>query len=287
MFWFWILVATFLVPPNPTGAQQGRIINGEDAEYGQFPYQVMLIIQMAEGRALCGGSLLSEEWVLTAGHCVDNATSFQVTMGNLYLKPDGGHEEGAIVMNTTEYYQHENYSSSTAQNDIAVIRLPEKVEYSYRIGPVKLPSGHDDYNQRETIVSGWGKETDFGGAAQRLQYTNLTVISNTRCSMLYGPGIIQPTILCCQGEQRKSTCNGDSGGPLVLADDRTLVGIVSFGHIIGCERRLPMGFTRVTEFTDWITTITGVKSSSSGEGEAGEKPGEEPSPKRPWQSLFG
>ncbi|XP_058829458.1 collagenase-like [Topomyia yanbarensis] len=239
-------------------AEESRIINGEDAELGQFPYQAKLIIQTDQGRALCGGSLISEEWVLTAAHCVESARSVEVTLGAVDLNDQGN--DGRTVLNSTEYVRHPNYQASSASNDVAVVRLPERVTYSDRIQPVKLPTGHDDYNRRLALVSGWGKTRDMGGVAQKLQYTTLTVIRNNECSLFYGPGTIQPTTLCCRGANRRSTCNGDSGGPLVLEDDKTQIGVVSFGNVIGCEKMFPVGFARLTEFTDFIRETTGVEA---------------------------
>ncbi|XP_039428810.1 collagenase-like [Culex pipiens pallens] len=233
-----------------------RIIGGSDAAPGQFPYQAMLIIQMGKERSLCGGSLLCDEWVLTAGHCVEDAQSILVTLGAVeFREPAGG--DGRVVQNSTEFIRHEDYDPGTASNDVALVKLPQKVEFNDRIQPVALPTGHDDYNRRMAIASGWGKTKDRGGIADRLQYVSLKVISNNECSLLY-PGTVQPTTLCTHNEERKSTCNGDSGGPLVLEDDHTLIGATSFGHIIGCEKRLPVAFARITEYVDWIRNKTGM-----------------------------
>ncbi|EDS44178.1 serine-type enodpeptidase [Culex quinquefasciatus] len=264
---FLVIAVLMLAIPAPVRShpsESPRIVAGKDAELGQFPYQAMLRIQMEKGRALCGGSLISEEWVLTAGHCVEGASSFEVHLGAVEFKePEGG--DGRTVLNSTEFIRHEEYRRESVSNDIAVIKLPQRVPFSDRIRPVALPTGHDDYNRRMAIASGWGKTKDRGGAAQRLQYAPLKVISNTECMLLYGPGTIQPSTICTRGENRQSTCNGDSGGPLVLEDDRTLIGVVSFGSAIGCERRLPVAFARVTEFTEWIRNKTGV-AAGSGEG---------------------
>ncbi|XP_062699765.1 collagenase [Aedes albopictus] len=244
-------------------SEDGRIINGKDAELGQFPYQALLKIETPRGRALCGGSVVNEEWILTAGHCVQDASSFEVTMGAIFLRST--EDDGRVVMNATEYIQHEDYNGQSASNDIAVIKLPSKVQFSNRIQAVQLPTGHDDYNRRMATVSGWGKTSDMGGVAKRLQYATLQVIRNSECRLVY-PGSIETTTLCTRGDQQ-STCNGDSGGPLVLEDDKTLIGVVSFGHVIGCEKKLPVAFARVTEFADWIREKTGMPAAEGGNGE--------------------
>ncbi|XP_058456873.1 collagenase-like [Malaya genurostris] len=238
-------------------AEESRIINGKNAELGQFPYQAKLIIETDQGRALCGGSLLSDVWVLTAGHCVENARSIEVTLGAVDLNDQGN--DGRTVLNSTEYVRHPDYNPSTLANDVAVVKLPESVIFSDRIEPVNLPAGNSSYNRQLALVSGWGLTRDNGAPAQRLQYTTLTVIRNSECSLFYGPGTIRSTTLCCRGENRQSTCNGDSGGPLVLYNmNRTQIGVVSFGSRISCERMIPVGFARLTEYVDFIRQVTGI-----------------------------
>lgn len=60
-----------------------RIVNGFDAVRGQFPFYVYLEIESPHRRKVCGGSLISNEYIVTAGHCLENATSVQAHLGSL------------------------------------------------------------------------------------------------------------------------------------------------------------------------------------------------------------
>ncbi|XP_058456874.1 collagenase-like [Malaya genurostris] len=234
---------------------ESRIINGKNAELGQFPYQAKLIIETDQDRALCGGSLLSDVWVLTAGHCVENARSIEVTLGAVDFNDQG--DDGRTVLNSTEYVRHPDYNPSTLANDVAVVKLPESVTFSDRIQPVNLPAGHSSYNRQSALISGWGLTRDNGAPAQRLQYTTLTVIRNNQCELFY-PNGVQSTTLCCMDDYRDSMCTGDPGGPLVLYNmNRTQIGVRSFTRP-NCERMMPVGFARLTEYVDFIRQVTGI-----------------------------
>lgn len=261
MFQLTIVVASLIAVAcgAPSQDQSSRVVNGQTAADGQFPYQVQLKIQLAQGRALCGGSLLSDQWVLTAGHCVQGASSFEVTLGAVALD---GADDGRVVVTATEYIRHEKYNPLFATNDVAVIKLPSAVQFNERVQPVKLPSGSGDYAGQVATVSGWGLQQNGGTVAQQLQFAPLKVITNSVCSKTYNPLVIKKTTLCAQGDDKQSPCNGDSGGPLVVGegDERVLVGVVSFGHATGCERGLPGAFARVTAFADWIRKKTGLQA---------------------------
>jgi len=60
---------------KPAGS---RIVGGITAQKDSWPWQAMLA--SARGPQFCGGSLIHEQWVLTASHCVDGASESQIVV---------------------------------------------------------------------------------------------------------------------------------------------------------------------------------------------------------------
>ncbi|KAF5293473.1 hypothetical protein FQA39_LY02958 [Lamprigera yunnana] len=214
-----------LVPVRYTHGS--RIISGEPAVLGQFPWQVLNTYRVPQGTKLCGGSLISSRWVLTAGHCSIGVDAHKISLGTIMFYDD----PEAVVRNTGAGIVHENYRPPFPWNDVALIDLVTEVEFTGGI-----PS------------------------SSSLNFVDLTTISNSECRRgLPGIFIVKGT-LCTVGHPEHSTCQGDSGGPLVVYDDNgeaTHVGTTSFGSSEGCELGKPAAFARTSYFIPWITEHTG------------------------------
>uniref|UniRef100_A0A1V1FKM4 Putative serine protease 64 isoform A n=1 Tax=Reticulitermes speratus TaxID=60591 RepID=A0A1V1FKM4_9NEOP len=235
-----------------------RITNGEPAKRGQFPWQVAIIIDL---NSFCGGSLISDTWVLTAAHCTNNSSIFIVSLGTVQLSdPDSG----SVVQVALNSIVHSEYNNITLNNDIALIRLPVPVDFSLYISSVRLPSRSQlttDFVGQTVRISGWGRMSDLStGRPDTLQYANMSVIANRECFDIY-PSYVTSTMICVSTADKRSPCKGDGGGALVIQEDDgryTEIGIASFVHKSGCEMGFPAGFTRVTNFLDWIEKNTGI-----------------------------
>jgi len=237
--------------------RQDRIISGEPAAKGQFPWQVALTIHLTLGSAFCGASVISENWVLTAAHCAQNAKSFDLRFGAIQRT---GSEDGVVTMSSSNYKVHENYNSLFITNDIAVIELPQSLSFTDNIQAVALPSDGSMVGVGEKLtVSGWGLTSDGGSVSPVLNFVELTTISDADCADVYGSVTISGGVVCCRGDPEESTCSGDSGGPLVdLSGSAVQVGVVSFGHVDGCASGQPSGYTRTGVYRSWIRENTGV-----------------------------
>ncbi|KAJ4436546.1 hypothetical protein ANN_16577 [Periplaneta americana] len=230
-----------------------RITNGQTASRGQFPWQAAVF---ADNSWFCGGSLISNTWVLTAAHCI--GSTYEVILGaNNVNNP----ESEAVIVSSSSSIIHEGYDSNTLANDIGLVRIPS-VSYSTYISPISLVPRSDQGNSfagESVRVSGWGLNSDSATEiTENLQYVDLTVITNQECNSVYGD--ITSGMLCVSTPGGKSTCSGDSGGPLIHSQNGgyVQVGVVSFVSSSGCESGSPAGFTRVTSYLDWIQSNTGI-----------------------------
>lgn len=232
------------------------------SKYGRiekFPYQVMLIgKQLWRKRILCGGTLLDNRWVLTAGHCTMGVTHFDVYLGTKSV--DESVEAGKVVLRSNKFIVHEHFDPRTAANDIALVKLPEDVVFTSRIKPATLPHAmkSDQFVGSRVVATGWGAAGETSNS-DPMQFTELRVISNTECADEFD--VVTDGVLCAKGLKDETVCSGDSGGPLVLKGTQVVVGVTSFGPADGCETNIPGGFTRVTHYLDWIDSKIGNSQS--------------------------
>ncbi|XP_063599848.1 chymotrypsin BI [Penaeus indicus] len=238
-----------LVDPRIHVNATPRIVGGVEATPHSWPHQAALFI---DDMYFCGGSLISNEWVLTAAHCMDGAGFVEVVLGAHNIREN---EASQVSIVSTDFFTHENWNSWLLTNDIALIRLPSPVSTNSNIKTVRLPSS--DVSVGTTVTpTGWGRPSDSaGGISDVLRQVNVPVMTNNECDSVYG--IVGDGVVCIDGTGGKSTCNGDSGGPLNL--NGMTYGITSFGSSAGCEKGYPAAFTRVHYYLDWIEQKTGVK----------------------------
>ena len=236
-----------------------RIVGGTEVPSNStYPWMVLLSESISTSNFFCGGSLISDKWVLTAAHCVVDAVD-----GGIYAFI-GEHDKltADITANTiTKIIIHPEYDSVTSDNDIALLRLstPSSVAPVNIITPAvatTLEGVSGDFIDDVTVI-GWGdtEEPVSQTYPDILREVDLPYISNVVCNdAQYLNGAVTANMMCAGVPAGGvDSCQGDSGGPLIFSDSGSWyqAGIVSWGY--GCAEPDSFGvYTRVENYIDWI-----------------------------------
>jgi len=240
--------APAIIPPG-NSRPEGRIVGGEDAAPGEFPYQVSLRnLNHLPSTHFCGGSVIAEDWVVTAAHCCA-VFGIHVTAGNTHS--GALNNEGEQHVNVEKHIQHEEYDAATISNDICLLKLRTSLTMTDYVQPIPLPEQLEETEAGTMCnVTGWGTKHEGGLFLPHwLQKVEVPVVDDTECRAAYGDQVLDSMICAGYPDGGKDSCQGDSGGPFVC--DGKLTGVVSWGR--GCARPgYPGVYTQVSYFANWI-----------------------------------
>ncbi|CRL05174.1 CLUMA_CG018012, isoform A [Clunio marinus] len=240
------------------------IVGGEKTKKGEYPHMAAIGWRTYDGSLefKCGGSLISERFVLTAAHCsrADGLAPSFVRLGdqNIKSRTDGLVEVDIAI---AEFIAHEDYRRSSFYNDIALIKMAQRVDFTKYIRPACLWQTIN-INTTKTIATGWGYTETAGRSSNELMKVELNIINNIQCNRYFtesklGRGIINSQVCAGVLSGSKDTCNGDSGGPIQVTTPVNkclfhIIGVTSFGSPFCGLRNSPGVYTRVSSFLDWI-----------------------------------
>ncbi|XP_076021925.1 coagulation factor VII [Genypterus blacodes] len=248
---------------------RARIVGGSQCPKGHCPWQVLLVYK---GKGFCGGVIYKPTWILTASHCLeDTETNFlKVVAGEHDRSVNEGTEQ---LIQVAQIISHEHYVPSTADNDIALLRLASPIVYTPYAVPACLPTrplaNRDLWSVSRHTVSGWGRRSENGPTSTILRQLHVPRIRTQQC--VEESGVQLTKNMFCAGyiEGNEDSCKGDSGGPLVTRYKNTvfLLGIVSWGK--GCARAGNYGiYTRVSNYLEWIHNGTSTVDQPTNHTEA-------------------
>ncbi|KAK1903050.1 Transmembrane protease serine 3 [Dissostichus eleginoides] len=190
-----------------------RIVGGNISRPGQFPWQVSLHFVSEH---LCGGSIITSRWVLTAAHCVYGFADPSMWAVHVGLTEQPVH--GAQSLSVEQIIYHARYRPKGLDYDIALMKLATPLDFNGFVEPICLPNHGEEFEEGTMCwISGWGATEDEGETSVVLR-----------------------------------SAMGDSGGPLACQDSVwKLVGATSWG--IGCAMRNKPGvYTSITQSLSWI-----------------------------------
>jgi secreted trypsin-like serine protease len=237
-----------------------RIVGGVRTHIQEHPWQVAIEIERPDGTHLCGGSIIAQEWVLSAAHCfypIPPPNSVRVKAGATdYI------EEG-VWSKVDKVVVHEGFNPETFENDLALVKL--NTVPAGRVIPLMDASSTLLMNE-PLEVTGWGTTTENGQISKQLLKATVPYVDNSTCNepASYN-GTVLPRMMCAgRKEGGVDSCQGDSGGPLVwrTTSGPVLVGVVSHGE--GCARKLKYGvYTRVNAYRLWIEHVLATRDMCS------------------------
>jgi trypsin len=263
-----VLAVSVTVAALVGAAPAAAVVGGHDAAPGEYP----AVAEITFGPFLCTGTLITPNWVLSAGHCgsvtgavVATPASWppqliDVRVGGV-TQSDGEHRSVSRVV------MHPNYLL-TSGYDISLLQLSQ----SSTMAPTQVAGAGErstwSAGALETIV-GWGATSEGGDLPDNLQEARVPITTDAYCAGAYSD--FDPRTMVCAGfpQGGVDTCQGDSGGPMfgrTSAGALLVVGTTSFGE--GCARPGKPGvYARVADETlrPWIAqnTGTGVSTGTS------------------------
>jgi secreted trypsin-like serine protease len=255
------LVQTAAAAPKP----DPRIIGGEPADLGEYPFMVALLYEPINGtdfqKQYCGGSLIDARWVLTAAHCVDfleSPSEIAVAVNRVNLDSTQG-----TRVAVRDFYIHPDYDPNQLSPDVALIQLARPVNGVQTID--LADAGDDVFETAGTLLTviGWGNTSTQGQSSfpDELRELQVPVVSDADCDFAYSGAVTVETQLCA-GERNVDSCQGDSGGPLfatTASGEWIQMGIVSWGFKCG-KQHFPGVYTEVNSPTvrNFIADVAGI-----------------------------
>ncbi|XP_045523249.1 transmembrane protease serine 9-like [Pieris brassicae] len=257
------------------GAQSfrnARIVGGTSSQPAEFPWAASI---WRQGTHQCGATVISDRWLITAGHCVCNvfdafykAKQLTAVVGFTDISTSDRNEALSSIV------PHPDYRCKKKTNDVALLKTIRQLIWSSSIRPACLPQPLDsDYSGQLATVAGWGFTHEDRGIGERpnvLQKTDVLVVNNDVCNDWYKSQGSKVRIIgtqMCAGHESggRDSCWADSGGPLMTKNENghtMLIGVVSTGS--GCARaKMPGIYTRVSRYTEWIQTSVSEDTSRS------------------------
>ena len=260
-----LALAGLLAFASSAGAIQKRVVNGDDAAPGQYPWTVALMPAGGSPlEAFCGGTLIAPRVVVTAAHCIVGEadgehvrpTEVEVLYGQTDLAALPEADASRHSVEAIKLHPEARITASETRFDVALLVLSGDV----------VPAGSPSIIALATAapavgdllkVTGWGRD-ETGSLTDKMQEAEVERRDDTACSTVWGSAFGATDQFCAlrvQGSTVIDTCQGDSGGPITTIPAGTpdptdgsawrLVGAVSYGSESCLEADAPGVYARL------------------------------------------
>ena len=260
-----------------------RIIGGTDTKKGEFPW--LALLRIPYGHWKCGGSLINQEWILTAAHCVTKEVEgscnpsinerLEIMIGHYNMKKTSN----AVILKSMNVIPHKKFSYCSGDSDIALIKLKKSINVKkYKnVNTICLPLEQPadiKAGLKVTVVGHGNTENikDKNGqwysskSANIMKRLDTTLVRTESCIAAYNKlvgrhlSIKKGQNMCTRALEGQDSCRGDSGGPLMTAIDNEKmsekqwiqVGIVSWGLDKCGMKGIPGVYTSVKDYLKWV-----------------------------------
>ena len=241
-----------------------RIVGGRIARRNEYPYQVAIRYR-EETLAFCGGTIVDNNWVLTAAHCFYGDKGYTRTADELEIVPGTQADltdpvTRRFAVPVTKIIVHPNYNTKTQANDIAMLKVSDSlIQNQNGIFSEKLDMDQGSVGNMVGLTAtatGYGFITEVGPRSPQLRSVELEIMDNTKCAVY---NKFDSNIMLCAGlhEGGRDTCQVDSGGPLMARESngkQVLIGVTSFGA--GCGRQgYPGVYARASNYQKFVQDV--------------------------------
>ncbi|XP_071454388.1 mite allergen Der f 3-like [Hetaerina americana] len=268
-------------PYPPPGNE--LIVGGTTANSGEYPHVAALgYLVLGQLQWLCGGSLISHNYVLTAAHCVSSqvGTVVAVNLGALRVANMSfitaklmmsGAGKTSNMYPVAESIRHHNFRKFSHYHDIALVRLAVPVpKFDLQVRPACLQSDSRITGIQKAVACGFGHTKYQDPSTSRvLKHVTLDLYSSDVCTQVFS-AVLKTSKLSegirdsqlCAGHLAggKDTCDGDSGGPLQMRDKKDkciirILGVTSFGTVLCGSENTAALYTKVAHYLPWIESV--------------------------------